>query len=230
MLNSAAKASIDVLIVEDDAITRSMLAAAIATEPHLKLVAALGSVKEAQDWLATGRADMLLTDIGLPDGSGIGVIRTCLQRNPDCDVMVITMSSDEESVLACIEAGAAEYVLKGTGGIDIVRSLMELHAGGSPISPVVARKVLARLRSGKSGPAMVPQTPALTRRESDILCLIARGDSYDAMARELCVSVSTVQTHVKNLYGKLSVHSRGEAVFEANRRGLLQMHALKARC
>jgi len=75
----------------------------------------------------------------------------------------------------------------------------------------------------------VPQTLALTRRESDILCLIARGDSYDAMARELCVSVSTVQTHVKNLYGKLCVHSRGEAVFEANRRGLLQMHALKAR-
>ena len=229
MLNPAARASIDVLIVEDDALTRSMLAASIATEPALKLAAALGSVKEAQDWLATGRADMLLTDIGLPDGSGIGLIRTCLQRNPGCDVMVITMSSDEESVLACIEAGAAGYVLKGTSGSDIVRSLMELHAGGSPISPVVARKVLARLRCGESNAAIVPLTPPLTRRESDILCLIARGDSYGAMARELCVSVSTVQTHVKNLYGKLSVHSRGEAVFEANRRGLLQMHALKAR-
>jgi DNA-binding NarL/FixJ family response regulator len=229
MLDSAARALIDIVIVEDDALTRSMLAAAIATQPALKLVAALSGVKEAIDWLATGHADMLLTDLGLPDGSGIGVIRACLRRNPDCDVMVITMSSDEESVLACIEAGAAGYVLKGAGGADIVRALMELHAGGSPISPVVARKVLARLRSEKSSAAIVPHAQVLTKRESDILCLIARGDSYGAMARELCVSVGTVQTHVKNIYGKLSVHSRGEAVFEANRRGLLQMHALKAR-
>lgn len=226
MSNPAAGTSIDVVIVEDDGLTRNMLAAAIAEQPALRLAAALSSVQEALDWLATGRADMLLTDLGLPDGSGIDVIQACLRRNPACDVMVITMSSDEESVLACIEAGAAGYVLKDAGGIDVVRAMMELHAGGSPITPVVARKVLARLRSDKGGAAIAPQERVLTKRESDILCLIARGDSYGAVARELSVSIGTVQTHVKNIYGKLSVHSRGEAVFEAQRRGLLQMHAL----
>jgi DNA-binding NarL/FixJ family response regulator len=228
MSTLAAEASISVLIVEDDAATRSLLAAAIASEPTLRLAAALCSVKEALAWLQTGHADMLLTDLGFSDGSGIDVIRACLRRCPGCDVLVVTMSSDEESVLACIEAGAAGYVLKGAGRLGILRALMDLHAGGSPLSPVAARKVLARLRSG-CAPGAANDARLLTKRESDILGLIARGDSYGDMARELSVSVGTVQTHVKNLYGKLSVHSRGAAVFEAHRRGLLQMHALKAR-
>lgn len=229
MLQAAARTPVTVLIVEDDAVTRSMLAAAIASEPALKLAAALGSVQQALAWLKTGYADLLLTDLGLPDGSGINIIRACLQRCPECDVMVITMSSDEDSVLACIEAGAAGYVLKDAGGFDIVRALLDLHAGGSPISPVIARKVLARMRGNKAQARIAAEAPLLTKRESAILDLIARGDSYGEVARELSVSVGTVQTHVKNIYGKLAVHSRGEAVFEAHRRGLLQMDALKAR-
>jgi DNA-binding NarL/FixJ family response regulator len=231
MLQATSKEPITVLILEDDAVTRHLLAAAIASEPTLKLAAALSSVQQALAWLKQSKVDLLLTDLGLPDGSGIDVIRACLKRCPECDVMVITMSSDEESVLACIEAGAAGYVLKDAGGVDIVRALLDLHAGGSPISPAIARKVLARVRLGRT-PALsvsVPEASLLTRRETAILDLIARGDSYGDVARELSVSVGTVQTHVKNIYGKLAVHSRGEAVFEAHRRGLLQMHALKAR-
>jgi DNA-binding NarL/FixJ family response regulator len=231
MLQAKSKEPITVLILEDDAVTRHLLAAAIASEPTLKLAAALSSVQQALAWLKQSKVDLLLTDLGLPDGSGIDVIRACLKRCPECDVMVITMSSDEESVLACIEAGAAGYVLKDAGGVDIVRALLDLHAGGSPISPAIARKVLARVRLGRT-PALsvsVPEASLLTRRETAILDLIARGDSYGDVARELSVSVGTVQTHVKNIYGKLAVHSRGEAVFEAHRRGLLQMHALKAR-
>jgi DNA-binding NarL/FixJ family response regulator len=231
MLQATSKEPITVLILEDDAVTRHLLAAAIASEPTLKLAAALSSVQQALAWLKQSKVDLLLTDLGLPDGSGIDVIRACLKRCPECDVMVITMSSDEESVLACIEAGAAGYVLKDAGGVDIVRALLDLHAGGSPISPAIARKVLACVRSGRT-PALsvsVPEASLLTRRETAILDLIARGDSYGDVARELSVSVGTVQTHVKNIYGKLAVHSRGEAVFEAHRRGLLQMHALKAR-
>ncbi len=147
--------------------------------------------------------------------------------------MVITMSSDEDSVLACIEAGAGGYVLKEAGRVDIVRALMDLHSGGSPISPIIARKVLARMRD-----AMPPSNPlavvdgervVLTRREAAILDLVARGDSYSDVAKALGVSVGTIQTHAKNIYAKLSVHSRGEAVFEAQRRGLLQLEALTAR-
>jgi DNA-binding NarL/FixJ family response regulator len=177
----------------------------------------------------------MLTDLGLPDGSGIDVIRACVQRCPDCDIMVITMSSDDDNVIASIEAGASGYVLKNAGKVDIVRALLDLHAGGSPMSPVIARKVLERMRYPKA--ATAPSSPAqenvaidiLTKRESAILNLIARGDSYSEVARLLSVSVGTVQTHVKNIYGKLSVHSRGQAVFEAQRRGLLQMEQLKAK-
>src|SRR5690606_10794850 len=135
---------------------------------------------------------------------------------------------------ACIEAGAAGYVLKNTGRENIVRALLDLHCGGSPISPLVARKVLARMRNDARPAAVNAEPPIgesvhLTRRESAILELIARGDSYAEMAQMLSVSVGTVQTHVKNIYAKLAVHSRGEAVYEAQRRGLLQFEALRAR-
>ena len=89
------------MIVEDDAVTRRALSLAIESSPELKLVAALESVKPSLEWLATGELDVLLTDLGLPDGSGIEIIRACVRHLPKCDIMVITMSSDEDNVLAC---------------------------------------------------------------------------------------------------------------------------------
>lgn len=232
MAQAAARQPINVMIVEDDNVTRKYLAAAIQSEPALQVVAAFDSVQPALDWLVSTPVDLLLTDLGLPDGSGVDVIRACVDRWPKCGILVITMSSDDDSVLACIEAGAAGYVLKDAGRLDIVRALLDLHSGGSPISPLIARKVLGRMRDAMppSAPASNAHAPSLlTRREAAILNLIARGDSYGEVARTLSVSVGTVQTHVKNIYGKLSVHSRGEAVFEAQRRGLLHMATLKAR-
>ena len=238
MSQAATRKSINVVIVEDDAVTRKVLSAAIESEPSLQLVGAFDSVRPALKWLESTPVDLLLTDLTLPDGSGIDVIRACVGYWPQCGIMVITMSSDEDSVLACIAAGAGGYVLKEAGRVDIVRALMDLHSGGSPISPLIARKVLARMRDGlPSNPlaaaaaaaAADGERVALTRREAAILNLIARGDSYSDVARELGVSVCTIQTHAKNIYAKLSVHSRGEAVFQAQRRGLLQMEALTAR-
>ncbi|MDB5839158.1 MAG: response regulator transcription factor [Herminiimonas sp.] len=233
MLQQGARPPISVLIVEDDAVTRRLLQLAIESEPSLQMVAVFDSVKPALAWLETGTADLLLTDLGLPDGSGIDIIRACVQNCPSCNIMVITMSSDEDNILACIEAGASGYVLKDAGRLDIVRALLDLHGGGSPISPIIARKVLARMRDEIKAPSSNATDDGaiaiLTRREAAILDLIARGDSYGDVAKLLSLSVSTVQTHVKNIYNKLSVHSRGEAVFEAQRRGLLQMGSLKAR-
>jgi DNA-binding NarL/FixJ family response regulator len=232
MLQSLPAPHTRVMVVEDDAVTRRLLCNAISLEPSLILNGAFGSVAEALDWLEVETVDLLLTDLGLPDGSGLTIIHACRRLAPSADIMVITMSSDEEHVLACIEAGAAGYVLKEAGHIDIVRALMDLRAGGSPISPVIARKVLARMRKTNSSVVNVDGDDAgraLTRRENAILELIARGDSYAKVAQALGVSVGTVQTHVKHIYGKLSVHSRGEAVYEAQRRGLLQMAMLKSR-
>jgi DNA-binding NarL/FixJ family response regulator len=223
-----------VMVVEDDALTRRLLCLAIESEPTLSLVAAFDSVEPALAWLKQQEAvDLLLTDLGLPDGSGIDVIHACVQYCPGCDILVLTMSSDDDSILACIDAGASGYVLKDARSPDILRALLDLRAGGSPISPLIARKVLARMRSGtKTAQNSTGRDAVLsifTKREAAILDLIARGDSYGDVAKLLAVSVGTVQTHVKNIYGKLSVHSRGEAVYEAQRRGLLQMDLLKAR-
>jgi DNA-binding NarL/FixJ family response regulator len=221
------------MVVEDDAVTRKSLCLAIESEPALQLTAVFDSVAPALAWFETGSVDLLLTDLGLPDGSGIDIIRACARHCPTCDIMVITMSSDEDNILASIEAGAVGYVLKDAARLDIVRALLDLRGGGSPISSLIARKILARMRDGKKEtPASTPRAAVitiLTKREAAILDLIARGDSYGEVARLLSVSVGTVQTHVKNIYGKLSVHSRGEAVYEAQRRGLLQMAQLKAR-
>jgi DNA-binding NarL/FixJ family response regulator len=225
---------VTVLVVEDDAVTRRSLCMAIDSEPALQLKMACDSVQSALAALEAGPCDLLLTDLGLPDGSGLEIIRACAQQYPGCDIMVLTMSSDDENVLACIEAGAAGYVLKNAGHQNIVRALLDLHCGGSPISPLIARKMLTRMRGeAKSAPAVeLPaevQAVQLTKRERAILELIARGDSYAEAAQILSVSVGTVQTHVKSIYTKLSVHSRGEAVYEAQRRGLLQFDSLKAK-
>lgn len=227
MLDETSRDPVGVLIVEDDAVTRKSLCLAIESEPSLMLLAAFDSVKPALAWLENDAPDVLMTDLGLPDGSGIEIIQVCAHRYPHTDIMVVTMSSDEENVLACIEAGASGYVLKDAGKTNIARAVLDLRAGGAPMSPAIARMVLAKVRDGKKPePAPVEQsatTTSLTKREAAILDLIAQGDSYGEVAKVLSVSVGTVQTHIKNIYGKLAVHSRGEAVFEAHRRGLLQL-------
>ncbi len=213
-----------VMLVEDEAVTRQLLCKAIESEPLLQLAASCTNVSEALRWLSANQCDLLLTDLGLPDGSGLSIIEACRRLNPDADIMVTTSSSDEEQVLACIEAGASGYVLKEAGYRDVVRALLEVRSGGSPISPVIARKVLTRMRGGSSSTRALPEGGAwhnLTRREAAILELIARGSSYAKVAAALGLSIGTVQTHIKHIYGKLSVHSRGEAVYEARRRGLL---------
>jgi DNA-binding NarL/FixJ family response regulator len=225
MVQETSREPIGVMIVEDDAVTRKALSLAIESDPRLKLLDAVESVKDALAWLDVNVPHVLMTDLGLPDGSGIEVIHACTSRHPQTDIMVVTMSSDEANVLACIEAGASGYVLKDAGKTDIARAVLDLRSGGAPMSPAIARMVLAKVRGDKKPVAAREQDPAtsLTKRESAILDLIARGDSYGEVAKILSVSVGTVQTHIKNIYGKLAVHSRGEAVFEAHRRGLLQI-------
>lgn len=184
-----------IMIVEDDPVTRRLLCHAVKTEPSLTLHGAFASVADALAWLKKETIDLLLTDLGLPDGSGLSIIEACRKTLPDADIMVITMSSDEEQVLACIEAGAAGYVLKEAGHIDIVRALLDLRAGGSPISPVIARKVLARMVKFHTQETYAYEEnngQLLTPRENAILELIAKGGSYAKVVEALGLSVGTV--------------------------------------
>lgn len=222
-----------VLLVEDDPATRTRLAQALGSLPGLRVVAACGDRQSALSWLAANEPDVLLSDLGLPDGSGIDVIRAASERYPRCDCMVITMFGDEANVLASIAAGATGYLLKDETDDNVRAAVLALRAGGSPMSPVIARKVITRLRGVEpeappAGPA-APTAPgpgaaavSLSARETEVLDLISRGYTYAETASHLSISVHTVQAHIKNIYGKLAVNSRTEAVFEAHKLGLLK--------
>jgi DNA-binding NarL/FixJ family response regulator len=214
-----------VVLVEDDAETRQRLVASIREQNWLELVAACATGLEALSAVAAANPDVLLVDLGLPDISGLEVIRAAATRLPACDILVISMFGDEANVLAALEAGARGYLLKGTLARDISIDIRDLRAGGSPLSPSIARQVLKRLQSRE--PERVERKHAsdeetdLSPREVEILNAIARGFSYAETAAMLGITVGTVHTHLKHIYGKLAVHSKTEAVFEAGRRGLL---------
>lgn len=235
-----------VLVVEDDSLMRDFFAASVVRCPALHLAAAVGTVAEARAWLDHDAAalDVLLTDLGLPDGSGLDVIRHAIALNPVCEPLVISMFGDEDNVLASIEAGALGYIHKDSTPDDIAQTILDMRAGASPISPMIARRVLSKYRFDKAcstlaaadhetatvksavnGEAMASDATGhrgvLSPREQEVLFLISRGFSYVEIARLQVLSVHTVQTHIKRLYAKLSVHSKSEAVFEATRMGLL---------
>lgn len=223
-------AIVRVLVIEDELVTRTNMCAAVNASAGFNLVASFGELQPALAWMKSHPLDMLLTDLGLPDGSGIDAISFCRKAWPDCDILVITMFGDEKNVLASIEAGATGYILKDGDHQDVPRAMHALCNGGSPMSPLIARKVLERAlqsANSKSLSAPSPNKPTappvmLTKRESETLDLIARGYTYEEVARLLAISLSTVCTHIRGIYGKLAVTSRGEAVFEANKLGLLK--------
>ena len=155
--------------------------------------------------------------------SGIEIIRETARRYPDTDIMVVTMFGDEEHVLASIEAGATGYLLKDSLPEELIDLIKELRAGGSPISPIIARQLLKKLRPPGSVPEAARIGSTLSARESEILSIIAKGFSFAEIARLLAISPHTVTTYVKKIYQKLAVHSRGEAVYEASRTGPYQV-------
>jgi DNA-binding NarL/FixJ family response regulator len=230
-----AMAMIRVLLVEDEPGFAERFASIVRSDPEFELIGVAPNCATARAILATTAPDILLADLGLPDGSGIDIIRETARRYPQCDIMVVTVFGDEDHVLASIEAGAAGYVLKDSIPEEFLGLLRQLRAGGSPITPVIARKLLSRFKSTpavdgpsasaatKDAAATKPNVPnILSPRETEVLTYIAKGFSFNEIADLLGMSAHTVTTHVKRIYQKLAVHSRGEAVYEATQMGLLR--------
>ena len=220
---------IRVLLVEDEPGFAERFADIVRSDPEFELIGVAPNCEAARAILAAERPDILLADLGLPDGSGIEIIRETAARYPDCDIMVVTVFGDEDHVLASIEAGAAGYVLKDSIPGEFLGLLRQLRAGGSPITPVIARKLLtrfkgdsARLPDAKVAPATALSAGILSPRETEVLTYIAKGFSFNEIADLLGMSAHTVTTHVKRIYQKLAVHSRGEAVYEATQMGLIR--------
>jgi DNA-binding NarL/FixJ family response regulator len=209
-----------VLIVEDDPRFREAFAAAVRGAGDLRLVGVADNLSEGLRQLDALEPDVLLVDLGLPGGSGIELIHRAEERLPQCESMVVTIFGDDESVLRCIQAGATGYLLKDAREIDIVQQIRLLCSGGSPISPAIARRLLARV-GGRACPQAVsdPSSVCLSPQEQSVLTMSAKGYNYEEMAGLMGVSRHTVGTYVKRIYRKLQVHSKTEAVYEARKLG-----------
>ena len=232
---SPAASAIDVAVVEDDAACRIALVAALNAAPDMRLLWAAATRAEALAALGDRMAqapDVLLVDLGLPDGSGLDVIAAARTRWPGVAPMVSTIFGDEEHVLAAIEAGAMGYLLKDATPEAVIGEVRSLHAGGSPINPLVARKLLLHARQNgaapqvDAGPAatglrLADEARVLSAREQEVLRLVSRGHTLAEVAQVLSVSPHTARTFVRRIYAKLQVKSRGEAVRVAAHQGLL---------
>lgn len=212
---------IRIIIVEDDPVTLGRIEQSLIGLEDMNVIGTASNVGQSQPLIAAGGYDVLLCDLGLPDGSGIDVIRASSMANPEADIIVITVFAEQAKVLNSIKAGAHGYLLKDENLDGCAERIREVRAGGSPISPLIARQLLRQL-----APAPASDGPeiALTPRETEVLNMLARGFSYNEIADILHLSAQTIATHVKNLYRKLEVRSRSEAVFEASSRGIISLY------
>jgi DNA-binding NarL/FixJ family response regulator len=216
------KKPIRIAIVEDDPVLRKLLVSTLQADADYAVVAEFGEGKAAVAAIPHLAPDIVLVDLGLPDMSGIDVIRQLKAMNAAGNVMVVTTFGDERTITAALEAGADGYLLKGVALEELRRDVHFLQNGGSPLSPMIARKLLNRLQSKVS--AQKPDSggdSGLTKREHEILEMIAKGFSYAETSKICGISAATVHSHLKSIYRKLEVHSKTEAVYEARRRSLI---------
>lgn len=234
--SSAAGPIIHVAIVEDDPGFRQALSAVVQAAPDMLLACMAATRAEGLAMLQAPPADVLLVDLGLPDGSGIDVIKAATALWPSCNIMVSTNFGDETHVMRSIESGASGYLLKDSSPARMIDEIRSLASGGSPISPIIARQVLARFRSGpltaphvadagngavRAEPASSAESTLLSAREKEVLDFITRGFTTQEIAKLMQLSHFTVRTFVRRIYSKLKVTSKSEAIYEARTLGLL---------
>ncbi len=211
---------VDIILVEDDPVMLQSLQTSIGSEGDFRVRAACANYAEGSKAIDTIPADVLITDLKLPDGHGFDLIRQARKTRSEMEIMVISVLGDDQSVVTAIASGASGFLLKDSRPLDIVQSVKQLVAGKSPISTSVARFIIQIVQGTEKDNQ---SDELLTKREMDILWGIAKGFTYKDVAEKLGISSNTVPTHIKNIYRKLEVNSRGEAVFEAIQRGLINI-------
>lgn len=197
-----------VVIVEDRVEVRDGLAALVNRSEACQCVAAYPSAEAALIGLAQGNADVVLMDIELPGISGIEATRRIKERWPAVQIMILTVYEDDDRIFRSLEAGATGYMLKTTPPAQLLRDILLLHTGGSPMSSGIARRVVETFHgAGRSAEEVDP----LTSRERETLSLLARGYRYREIAEQLGITFDTVRTHIRHIYDKMQVRSRTEA-------------------
>ena len=206
-------------IIEDDTDVRQRLSQLISDHDDFELLHSAATMADGLAALDKYKPDILLTDIGLPDGSGIEVIKAIDKLHLDCKAMVISGFQDENIVFKALEAGAKSYILKHDDSTKITDAIITMMSGGAPISPLIARIMLQKFQAPLLQDKTLPE--ALTERQVKILKLVSQGFSSKEIAEKLAISYYTVTTHIKNIYNKLQVNSRTEALHEAMKLGLI---------
>lgn len=216
---TAQPAPIRVAIVEDQREVREGLALLIGHTPGYQCRGTFGSVEEAMGQMKTACPDVVLVDIGLPGMTGIEGIRVMKALCPQAQFLVLSVYDDDRRIFDAMCAGACGYLLKKTPPPRILDAVREVHSGGAPMSPEVARRVIALFRQVRP-PELADYT--LTAQETRVLRLLGEGHHYKTAAADLGITVNTLSFHVRRIYEKLQVHSKSEAVAKALRDGILR--------
>ena len=209
---------IRVILADDHAVVRKGIREFLEEAGDVEVVAEADDGAQALRLIEEHRPDVAVLDIRMPTMTGVEAARQVKDRFPQVRVLILTAYDDDPYVFALLQAGADGYVLKTASGDELVRAVRTVHRGESALSPEIATKVVRQAVSGRPEGA-ADQIETLTERELDVLRLAARGLTNRAIGHELGISHRTVQGHMANIYGKLMVNSRTEAVTEALRRG-----------
>lgn len=201
---------LNVIIIEDNQYVREAWGVMVDSDPRIELVGSYGSCEDALTDKEIGRVDIALLDIGLPGISGVEGIELLKTRHPKAHVIMCTVFEDDNNIFNALCSGAVGYILKKTPPEEILRAIHDAAAGGSPMSPAIARKVIEsfHLKSGRHSRDLEP----LTEREQQVLNRLVQGKSYTAIAAEIFISVDGVRYHLRHIYEKLQVSNRAEAV------------------
>jgi DNA-binding NarL/FixJ family response regulator len=209
---------IRILIADDHPLFRRGMRTLLSTHPLFEVVAEAETGAEAIRLASDLAPDVVMMDLQMPGGSGIEATRAIVANSPATRVLVVTLFEDDDSVFASLRAGALGYLVKDTDEDEIVRAIQAVAHGDAIFGPAIATRVLAFFAAGR--PPQATAFPSLTDREREILMLVARGQSNPAIARALSLSPKTVANHVSNIFGKLQVADRVEAVIRARAAGL----------
>jgi len=209
---------IRILIADDNAEFRSGLRGLLAAQKDLLIVGEAATGADALAQAASVLPDVVLMDLQMPDLNGIDATRRLVTTSPHIGVLVVTMFEEDESVFAAMRAGARGYLLKGARKAETLRAIRAVAGGEAIFSPAIARRLMTYFGRAQSAPAAI--LPELSAREREVLTLIAQGQANEAIAVHLALSLKTVRNHVSNIYAKLQVADRAQAVLRAREAGL----------
>lgn len=205
--------------MDDHVLFREGLVSIIRSEPDIQVIGQAGTVKEAIEMVDSQNPDIVLMDFGLPDGTGVDATREILQEHPDCKIVFLTMSEQDENLFAAIRGGAKGYLLKNMHPTKLVATIKSVFEGESALSRSMTMRVMEELARTKA-----PEhkgDPTLTRRELDVLRELALGLSNSEIAEHLVIAENTVKYHVHSILDKLGLSDRREAAEYARQHGLL---------